>query len=343
MFEFVYTTCQPSSAKWLKEEARARHPELRFAFSRPGLVTFKSPKPLSSDFRLELAFARSWGFSFGPVQDWKALESWLTGRPRARVVQAFRVPTGEEDDAPTADALSADALELESLALERLPGLETGDARLGDWVLDLVTTGDGPPLAGLHLHENGRSPFPGGPRRVPPPAHAPSRAYSKLEEAIEWLGLPMSAGQGALELGSSPGGAVLSLIERGLDVVAVDPAPLSPTLAPRALELGRRLLSHEKSANALTPGDLPFPVHWLLSDMNLAPQVALHSLERVASLARGTLRGAVITLKMNDARAVASIPALRARLATWGLGTPVLGALPSHRQEVVAVLRRPDN
>ena len=59
------------------------------------------------------------------------------------------------------------------------------------------------------------------PRRPHPvdvPADAPSRAYAKIEEAIAWASLPIEAGQVALEIGAAPGGAVMALARRGLEV-----------------------------------------------------------------------------------------------------------------------------
>ena len=38
---FVWFTHQPASTGWLKRELAAKRPDLRFAFSRPGLTTFK--------------------------------------------------------------------------------------------------------------------------------------------------------------------------------------------------------------------------------------------------------------------------------------------------------------
>ena len=39
--QFLWFLHQPASAGWMKRELGARRPDLRFAFARPGLTTFK--------------------------------------------------------------------------------------------------------------------------------------------------------------------------------------------------------------------------------------------------------------------------------------------------------------
>jgi 23S rRNA (cytidine2498-2'-O)-methyltransferase len=66
---FLYTTCQIGAEPALKREIAARYPDFRFAYSRPGFVTFKLPadRALKADFRLESIFARAYGFVLGKV------------------------------------------------------------------------------------------------------------------------------------------------------------------------------------------------------------------------------------------------------------------------------------
>ncbi|TWT40244.1 SAM-dependent methyltransferase [Botrimarina hoheduenensis] len=62
---FVFCTCQPGAEVALKGEVAARLPEWRFAFSRPGFVTFRLPRETSPErFEpLRLTFARTMGVS----------------------------------------------------------------------------------------------------------------------------------------------------------------------------------------------------------------------------------------------------------------------------------------
>ena len=64
---FVFATVQSGAERALKHEIAREHPELRFAFSRPGFVTFRSSEDLPDDFVLRTVFARTWGFSLGRV------------------------------------------------------------------------------------------------------------------------------------------------------------------------------------------------------------------------------------------------------------------------------------
>ena len=61
---FVWFTHQPASAAWLKRELAAKRPDLRFAFSRPGLTTFKVD-PARADEPSASSFARAYGRSLG--------------------------------------------------------------------------------------------------------------------------------------------------------------------------------------------------------------------------------------------------------------------------------------
>src|SRR5687767_4653867 len=70
MSQFLFTVCQRGAEPALKAELARLWPEFRFAFSRPGFVTFKLPDDarLAEDFDLQSAFARTYGFSLGRVQ-----------------------------------------------------------------------------------------------------------------------------------------------------------------------------------------------------------------------------------------------------------------------------------
>jgi len=83
---------------------------------------------------------------------------------------------------------------------------------------------------------------------------------------------------------------------------------------------------------------LPHQYQWLLLDVNLAPMVAMKYVERFVALAHGGLRGAVLTLKINDDGIFAALPRLYERIAKLGASSVRVTQLPSHRSEVVAIL-----
>ena len=68
---FLFTTCQAGAEKLLKVELERTHPEMRFAFSRPGLVTFKNASTdgvVSPSVSIGASFARTYGASVGQAR-----------------------------------------------------------------------------------------------------------------------------------------------------------------------------------------------------------------------------------------------------------------------------------
>jgi 23S rRNA (cytidine2498-2'-O)-methyltransferase len=212
-----------------------------------------------------------------------------------------------------------------------------GPAELGELVADVIVApvrGE-PAWLGVHRHDRHHLAHPGGAIPVEVPGDAPSRAYAKIEEAIVWAELPIAAGHVALEIGAAPGGAVLALARRGLAVWGVDTGELAPNV--RALSNVHHVA---KKVGALRWEDLPPRIDWLLVDVNLAPQVALHEVARLMPRLAPTLRGAVFTLKLNDWAFVAKLPVLVERIRQMGLPDVRMRHLPSNRREICAVALR---
>ena len=63
--QFLITTCQGGAEKCLKADLIRNHPNFRLAFSRPGLVTFKSSEIVHPNFELNSIFSRSYSVSLG--------------------------------------------------------------------------------------------------------------------------------------------------------------------------------------------------------------------------------------------------------------------------------------
>src|SRR5262245_26257693 len=125
---FVFVTCQIGAEPALKQEVVREWPGLRFAFSRPGFLTFKiAPgKKLPDDFGEKLIFARACGSCLGKVTAvtaenraelvWKLIGDLPVSRlhvwPRDRSTPGFR------DYEP---GMTADAVEAERVIRERAP------------------------------------------------------------------------------------------------------------------------------------------------------------------------------------------------------------------------------
>jgi 23S rRNA (cytidine2498-2'-O)-methyltransferase len=316
--EFAFATCLPGVEPAVKLEVARDRPELRFAFSRPGLVTFKSEATVALDDPPGSVFARVWGRSLGAASDPEAAAHQLGFSGASRLHVFARDPELVTDLQPWIDRLV----------------LPAGPASPGELVADVIVSPDEPAWLGMHRHDDARSPYPGGDLPVDVPAEAPSRAYAKIEQAIAWGKLPIESGHVALEIGSAPGGAALALARRGVAMWCVDTAALAPVVAAEPLVHHLAI-----KVGALRWEQLPRRVDWLLVDVNLAPQVALHEVARLMPRLRDTLRGGVFTLKLNDWSFVAELPRLVDRIRDMGLPDVRLRHLPANRREVCAIAR----
>jgi 23S rRNA (cytidine2498-2'-O)-methyltransferase len=316
--DFVFATCLPGVEPALKLDVARARPELRFAYSRPGLVTFKSARAVPPEDAPGSVFAHVWGRSIGAASDPESAALQLAAVGHTRVHAFAREPETVVDLAPW-QALG--------------PG---GPAALGELVADILVGPPGEPAwLGAHRHDRFRLPHAGGAIPLDVPADAPSRAYAKIEEAIAWAELPVKRGQVALEIGAAPGGAVLALARRGLEVWGVDTGELAASV--RALPGVHHVA---KKVGALRWEELPPRIDWLLVDVNLAPQVALHEVGRLMPRLKTTLIGAVFTLKLNDWTFVAELPGLIERIRQMGLPDVRVRHLPSNRREICAVALR---
>lgn len=337
---FVWFTHQPASTAWLKRELASKRPDLRFAFSRPGLTTFKVDLA-RADEPSESSFARAHGRSLGRatgVDDVLALAAAVS----PTVLHVFERDPDRPADERDAALANTRAAALDA-ALRAAGTFEARtEARSGDVVLDVIVAPAEEPedgiFVGWHRHDDTRGPFPGGVGHVTIPPEAPSRAWAKIEEAIRWSGSTPRAGEHAVELGSAPGGASFALLERGLHVHGVDPGAMDPRVTGYAGASGNRFTHHAVPAAEVARKDLPRTYEWLASDVNLAPMVALKYVERFVALAHGGLRGAFITLKLNDDGVFEALPRLAARIAKLGAKRVRYTQLPSHRSEIVAIL-----
>ncbi len=300
----------------LKREVARDRASLRFAYSRPGLVTFRTDGTITPEDKSSSGFARVWGRSLGAARDPEDAAHQLAAVGAQRLHVFAR-------DSEVATDLAAWAAAIP---------IEAGASQLGDLVADVIVAPGEPAWLGLHRADAYHLPYPGGWIPVDMPSESPSRAYAKIEEAIAWRGLPVAAGHVALEIGAAPGGAVLALARRGLEVYAVDTADI----APQVLALPN--VHHLRTkVGALRWEELPERVDWLLLDVNLAPQVALHEVARLVPKLRDHLRGVVFTLKLNDWAFVDELPKLAERIRQMGFTDVQMRHLPSNRREICVV------
>lgn len=330
MPQHAFAICQIGSEKLLKGEVGRMRPKLRPAFARPGLVTFVSDEPTTPELELDSVFARVWGASLGRASTVEEVVALLSDQKANLKLHVFpRDPEAPADEtARIHEALMATG----KFVPETKP-------KPGDLVVDVVVAVGEPWLVGMHRHRVGRWEIPGGLPNVVVPPESPSRAFAKIEEAIIWAKLDVKVGHTALEIGSSPGGAALALARRGVNVIGVDPAPMGPGVVEYRGPGGAKVTHMPIKVGELRWEDLPPRIDWLLLDVHLAPQVALHAVQRFLPRVKKQLHAAVFTLKLNDQQIVEEIPALIERVGRMGFKDVKATHLPSNRSEFCCVAK----
>jgi 23S rRNA (cytidine2498-2'-O)-methyltransferase len=336
---FLFVSCQPGAEAALKSELAREYPELRFAFSRPGFVTFKSPEELKPDLELRSVFAHAYGLSLGEskspedgvrADNAAALAREVSGgAPLFLHVWERESAEGESEHsehvplAPHAEVAVRDAAP-DLFHPPRAPAP-------GDLVFDVILIEPAHWFFGFHRHGQAHSRDAGGMPALTLPSQAPSRAYLKLEEGLRWAGVELHQGERAIEIGSAPGGATYALLAKGLEVIGIDPAAMDPVVNTFGPELFRHV---KKGVLDVAREDRLGKPDWILLDMNVPPQIALAALEHVLSLLpRSLSRGALLTLKLNRWRIADEIPDFLARIRKMGFKQVRATHLPSNRQE----------
>jgi 23S rRNA (cytidine2498-2'-O)-methyltransferase len=346
---FLFAACQPGSEAALKADVARRHPQLRFAFSRPGFVTFRVADDAAggSPPTLRSPFARTWGHSLGKV----------TGADTAELVGGVWTSL-----AATGDGLDAGILHLHVWRRDgALPGDEGFDAAVetpgqiagaqllagrpssaaplalnveaavGEAVLDCVLVEPHEWWIGWHRAESPETRWPGGVPLLDAPAGMISRAYLKIEEALRWSELPIRAGDRCIEIGSAPGGSCAALLERGCIVTGIDPAEMDASV----LENPR--FTHVRARAREVPRAAFRGARWLMSDTNVAPKHTLDTVEAIVTARDVRIAGLALTLKLTDRSSAANLPAFHKRIRGWGYEHVRARQLAFNRQEVCVV------
>ncbi len=323
-----------------------RQPSLRFAFSRPGFVTFRDAE--DSQPALRSPFARTWGNSLGKVAGtdtadlarnfWKLAATLRQSDGVARVgnlhvwQRAGVLPGDEGYDAGPVSPVQAAGAQL----LAQRPDVATQLALnavipAGESALDCVLVEPHEWWVGWHRAESPETRWPGG---VPPlavPAGMISRAHLKLEEALLWSELPIRPGDRCVEIGSAPGGSCAALLERGCLVTGIDPAEMDPAV------LANPRFTHVRARARDVPRAVFRDARWLMSDANVAPKHTLDTVETIVTAHGVQIEGLVLTLKLTDPRSAAQLPAFHKRIRGWGYARVRARQLAFDRQEVCVV------
>ena len=213
----------------------------------------------------------------------------------------FDLSTGE-----LAGAIGALLVEALTKPTERLA--VNDEAAPGELVLDCVLVERHEWWLGWHRAATPETGWPGGvpPLKIPRPLI--SRAYLKIVEALRWSELPVAAGDRCVEIGSSPGGSCLALLERGLLVTGIDPAEMDPAV------LAHPGFTHVRARAKDVKRSVFRDCRWLIMDANVAPNYTLDTLDGVLTHGGARPEGLVLTLKLTEPALAAKLPAIADRL-----------------------------
>ena len=355
--QFVFMTCRAGAEAALKQEVARLMPAWRPAFSRPGFLTFKHAGETPLDDK-ELAerhwtFAHAHGISLGRLTGTQLADLVRQVWQHAGVVAFVDSKTPLEihvwqresalDDAGDETFVTPLGLEIEaalraaapeSAIVQRAISTPRRAAPHNSRVLDVVVVEPGEWWIGYHRAIRRTERWPGGVIPVRLPAHAVSRSYIKLEEALQWSDLPLAREDECVEIGCAPGGASQALLDRGLFVTGIDPAVVDPAV------LEHPHFRHLKKRGSDVRRQEFVGVRWLTADMNIAPNDTLDEVEAIVTNPQVSIRGLVLTLKMSDWSVATRLPEFVERVRGWGYRDVRTRQLVSGGQEVCLVALR---
>jgi 23S rRNA (cytidine2498-2'-O)-methyltransferase len=201
----------------------------------------------------------------------------------------------------------------------------------GERILDCALVEPDEWWLGWHRAVNPETRWPGGVPPITAPERPISRAYFKIVEALEWSELPIAVGDRCVEIGSSPGGSCLALLERGVLVTGIDPAEMDPKV------LAHPSFTHVRARAKDVKRRVFRDCRWLVMDANVAPGYTLDTLDGVLTHGGARPEGLILTLKLTDAALAERLPALADRIRRHGYRRVRLRQLAFNRQEVCAV------
>ncbi|NCD34677.1 MAG: hypothetical protein EOL87_14835 [Spartobacteria bacterium] len=164
---------------------------------------------------------------------------------------------------------------------------------------------------------------------------APSRSYLKMEEAFVRLGEYPEAGQRVVDLGAAPGGWSFAFLKRGCHVMAVDHGPMKIRRDPLQ---GGSLEHLRKDGISFKPHDDELPMDWMVSDMLVAPGVALGLIKRW--LGGGWTRRMVCNIKIPQQEPFAAIQPVIQWIALHAPEYSVTAAQLFHDRREITIMAR---
>ena len=374
---FLYVGCQPNANAVCKQTVLDAHPELRFAFSRPGFLTFKhAQEKVPRAFAPRSPFARVAGLSLARVggDPTSLAQQFWDLAPRADHLHVWartdrlqrddaaseqgddatdsnnlnRPPMLEESSDESSDAALAIGGALQTAMDELREGAEqlqlrvNQPARPHQTIVDCIVVEPDQWWIGWREASSPPLRWVGGAPSITPPTNMVSRAYLKMKEALLWSRLPIGSGQTVAEIGSAPGGSCQALLETGAEVIGIDPAEMDPVI------LSQPGFSHIRRRGAEVRRKDLAHAQWLCVDSNVAPQHTLDTLAALHEHEQIQFRGMLITLKMPNWKLAAQLDDYLGQIRRLGYQVVKPRHLSYNRQELcvaaartAAVFRKP--
>jgi len=332
---FTFTLTQVGSEKWLKKEIAKEAPALKFAYSRPGFLTYKSETPVKHPPRFTFAriTARSYGkFKTSQLDLLKKQIDELRAKldaTKLKIHLCVRDCIASEDDPkndPSAGWMAHWREKIQAL-IDAPLNLEASNQ---DPIIHLVITDEDEIWVGHSVKRTWNWGLPGGRLSYGLPEAAPSRAYLKIEEAIALTGLRFEKSDRAIEIGSAPGGACFALLERGLSVSGIDRGEMAAVV-----QKNPRFKWYASSIRDFSIAYEDPKAEWVLVDMNTEPRVSVKESLPLLEHTLPTLCGIFFTMKVNNDAILDDLPVLAESLVRkLGLKKFQMTQLPSNRSEV---------
>jgi 23S rRNA (cytidine2498-2'-O)-methyltransferase len=299
---FFFALTNPEAEPLLKTEMALSYPDLNLSYSRTGFLTFKG----GDEKIFQPLMCRVSGVCLGKknLQELAQLpKAWVWKRLDTLVIPS----------------------ELQELSNRSL-------FKVGEKVMLIMMVGENEFWLGEYILKSTHFQTPGEVSSIEQ-RQVPSRAYYKLAEAFEAFDLPFDNHEKVLELGSSPGGASLFLLEQDMYVLGVDPAEMDPGV------LKHINFKHiKKPFETLIEQNFKGDIDWIVSDINLPPGVVTKEVDRLLEFLEP--RGMVLTLKLNQDRFLRMLKPLVESYKKKGFKRVELKYLPSHRQEIALIALR---
>ncbi len=339
---FIFVVCQNGAESVCKSEILENHVGLKFAFSRPGFLTFKvEDNELPEKFVLKSTFSRTYGWSIASLKSEDFAQQrkfvlelenkWRMSEHLHVWQRDSAVPGGrgfEPGDSVLASQIGQDLGD--AINETRATDLKINrHAKPDQQVLDVILVEPNHWFIGFHFAATRFQRWPGGTPRIAQNDDAVSRAYFKLLEALLWSGIHIQPGDICAEIGSSPGGACQLLLEKGAQVIAIDPADLDPGIAEH------ENLTHFKCRGKDVRKKELKHVRWLFTDINVAPNYTLDTVKEIVTNQHvSRIRGMVLTLKLSDFSLAQNIGQWNATIRELGFQVVKTRQLAFNRKEI---------